>query len=192
MPAPREIWLIRHGETIWSLSGAHTSHTDLPLTEHGREAAAAMGRALAGHRFALVLTSPLARARESCDLAGFGARAVIDPNLRELDYGDYEGRTTAEIWNERPGWNLWRDGCPNGESLADAAARADATIARALEAEGDALLFGHGHILRILAARWLGLEPSAARLLAFSTASFSVLGYEREQRVLSHWNVAAG
>jgi broad specificity phosphatase PhoE len=189
MTAQAEIWLIRHGETAWSLSGAHTSRTDLPLTPRGAEKAAKMGAELKRCDFALVLTSPMRRARETCELAGFGNVAVIDPNLRELDYGDYEGRTTAEIQQERPGWSLWRDGCPNGESFEHAAARTESVIARALQAEGAVALFAHGHILRILASRWLGLAPDAARLFALSTATLSTLGYERETRVMTRWNL---
>lgn len=184
-----EIWLIRHGETEWSLSGAHTSRTDIPLTEHGLEMARGTGRYLAGRKFALVLTSPLQRARMTCIEAGFGDAAVIDPDLCELDYGDYEGRTTSEIQAARPGWSLWRDGCPNGETFEHAAERARAVIERALAADGDVALFAHGHILRILTAVWLGLAPDAARLLALSTASVSMLGHERETRVIARWNL---
>jgi broad specificity phosphatase PhoE len=184
----REIWLIRHGETEWSLSGAHTSRTDLPLTPRGKEKAAMIRAELTDRNFALVLTSPLRRARETCEAAGFGGLALVDPNLQELDYGDYEGRTTAEIQRERPGWSLWKDGCPNGETFEHAAARAESVIARALAADGDTALFAHGHILRMLAACWLGLAPDAARLFALSTASVSTLGYERETRVITRWN----
>ncbi len=184
----REMWLIRHGETEWSLSGAHTGRTDLPLTPRGKEKAAMIGAELIDRNFALVLTSPLRRARETCEAAGFGKVARVDPNLQELDYGDYEGRTTAEIQRERPGWSLWRDGCPNGETFEHAAARAESVIARSLAADGDVALFAHGHILRILAACWLGLPPDAARLFALSTASVSTLGYERETRVITRWN----
>ena len=154
----RELWLVRHGETEWSLSGAHTGRTDIPLTAAGREKAAAVGRYLAGRKFAGVLVSPLVRARETCRLAGY-ENAQIDADLSEWDYGDYEGRTTSQIQAERPGWTLWRDGVPNGETAAQVAARADSVIARALaiEGENDVILFAHGHILRVLAARWLGL-----------------------------------
>jgi broad specificity phosphatase PhoE len=185
-----DIWLIRHGETAWSLSGAHTSRTDLSLTPRGREKAEAIGAELVDRDFALVLTSPLRRARETCEAAGFGEAAIADPNLQELDYGDYEGRTTTEIQRERPGWSLWRDGCPNGESFEHAAARAESVISRALSADGDVALFAHGHILRILAASWLGLAPDAARLFALATASLSTLGYERETRVITRWNLS--
>ena len=141
----KELWLIRHGETEWSLSGAHTGRTDIPLTANGRSQAEALGRRLAGDAFAAVLSSPLARALDTCRLAGFSDRAQIDPDLREWDYGDYEGRTTAEIRAARPGWSLWTDGVPGGESIARVAARADAVIARVSEVEGAAALFSHGH-----------------------------------------------
>jgi broad specificity phosphatase PhoE len=185
-----ELWLIRHGETEWSLSGAHTSRTDIPLTDRGRERATAMGRYLAGKQFALVLTSPMLRARETCRLAGFGDVAQIDPNLREWDYGDYEGLTTRQIQKDRPGWSLWDDGTPNGESVDQAAARTLAVIARAVQAPGDVALFAHGHILRILAGGWLGLAPNSGRLFALSTAALSTLGYERETRVITRWNLS--
>jgi probable phosphoglycerate mutase len=187
---PHQIWLIRHGETEWSLSGAHTSRTDIPLTRAGCEKAAEMGRYLANRPFALVLTSPLLRARETCRLAGFGDVARIEANLHEWDYGDYEGLTTAQIQQQRPGWSLWKDGTPKGESIDHAAARAQAVIARALDATGDVALFAHGHILRILAACWIGLPPVSGRLFALSTATLSTLGYERETRVISSWNLS--
>jgi len=190
MDAKREIWLIRHGETEWSRSGAHTGRTDIPLTPVGRENAAALGRFLAGRQFGLVLCSPMQRARDTCRLAGFGEVAHIDPNLCEWDYGDFEGRTTAAIRQEIPGWSLWADGVPNGETVEAVAARADAVLARALAANGDVALFAHGHILRILTARWLGLEAPAGRLFALGTASVSVLGYERETSVISRWNLS--
>jgi broad specificity phosphatase PhoE len=184
------IWLIRHGETEWALSGAHTGRTDIPLTGEGRAAARAIGRRLAGHRFALVLASPLSRARETGRLAGF-EEAEIDPNLREWDYGDYEGRTTPEIRAQCPGWNLWRDGVPNGESVEQVAARAEAVIARAAAADGDVALFSHGHLLRILTTCWLGLPPVDGRLFVLGTASLSTLGYERETRAITRWNLSA-
>jgi probable phosphoglycerate mutase len=187
----RELWLVRHGETEWSLSGAHTGRTDIPLTAAGRERAAAVGRYLAGRKFAGVLVSPLGRARETCRLAGY-ENAQIDPGLSEWDYGDYEGRTTAQIQAERPGWSLWSDGVPNGETAAQVAARADGVIAHALAVagEGDVALFAHGHILRVLAARWLGLPPEDGRLFALGTAAVSTLGYERETRVITRWNLS--
>jgi probable phosphoglycerate mutase len=185
-----EIWLIRHGETEWSLSGAHTSRTDLPLTERGLEYAARMGPQLRRHPFALVLTSPLRRARQTCEAAGFSDVAIIDPNLQELDYGDYEGRTTSDIQRDRPGWSLWRDGTPNGETFAHAAERTQTVIDRALDAGGDVALFAHGHILRILAATWLGLSPDSGRFFALSTATLSTLGFERDSRVITRWNLS--
>ena len=185
-----ELWLIRHGETEWTVSGAHTGRTDIPLTAAGRQQAEAIGRYLAGKQFSLVLESPLQRARETCALAGFDAVAQVDSNLREWDYGDYEGRTTLDIQREAPGWSLWEDGSLNGETVEQVGARADAVIARAVAAAGDVALFAHGHLLRILAARWLGLAPSAGRLFALSTATVSMLGYERETRVIVRWNLA--
>ncbi|MCU1234185.1 MAG: Phosphoglycerate mutase [Candidatus Solibacter sp.] len=186
----RELWLIRHGETEWSLSGAHTGRTDIPLTAAGQANAAAIGRYFAGHRFALVLTSPLQRARETSRLAGFADEAVIDPDLREWDYGDYEGLTTPQIQAANPQWSLWTDGAPNGESPEQVAARADRVIARVLAVDGDVAIFAHGHILRVLAARWLDLQPSAGRLFALSTGSVSTLGYERSTRVILRWNLS--
>ena len=184
-----ELWLIRHGETAWSLSGAHTGSTDLPLTPEGEEKAIALRPKLAEHPFALVLTSPMQRARRTCELAGLGAGAQVEPNLQEWNYGAYEGRTTADIHRERPGWSPFRDGFPGGETIDQVAARAELVIARALAAKGDVALFAHGHILRILATRWLGLPPADARLFALSTASISRLGYEHETRVITRWNL---
>ncbi len=188
-PMPGELWLIRHGETAWSLSGRHTGRTDIPLTDAGRANAVAVGRYLAGRQFRLVLTSPLARAMETCRLAGFGAAAQIDPNLCEWDYGDYEGHTTAEIRAQRPDWFLWASGVVNGETIGQVAARADAVMARSLQADGDVALFAHGHLLRILTARWLGLPPEAGRLFALGAGSVSTLGYERDTRVIDSWNL---
>jgi len=185
---PGELWLVRHGETEWSLSGAHTGRTDLPLTDAGRQRAIALAACLAGRRFALVLTSPLKRALDTCRLAGYGDAAQPEPNLREWDYGDYEGRTTAEIRKDAPDWSLWVDGVPNGESIGQVAARAQAVIDRALQAPGDVALFAHGHILRILTACWLGLPAADGRLFALGTGSLSTLGYEREIRVITLWN----
>ena len=183
-----QLWLIRHGETEWSLSGAHTGRTDLPLIAVGKERAAALGRYLGGKPFALVLTSPLQRARETCRIAGYGDSAQIEPNLREWDYGAYEGRTTADIRKEAPDWDLWKMGVPGGETIEQVATRARLVIERASATGGDAALFAHGHILRILTACWLGLAPVAGRLFALDTATVSVLGYERESRVIRHWN----
>jgi broad specificity phosphatase PhoE len=178
------IVLARHGETEWSASGKHTSVTDLPLTERGREAARTIGERLAGREFALVLSSPLARARDTAALAGL--EAEIEPNLVELAYGPYEGRTTKEIRVEQPGWSVWKE--PGGETLEQAGARVDRVIARCLDADGDVALFAHGHILRILAARWLELPPERGASFALDTATVSELGFERETRVLSRWN----
>jgi probable phosphoglycerate mutase len=189
----RELWLVRHGETEWSRSGAHTGRTDIPLTAAGRDNAAAVGRYLEVRQFALVLVSPLQRARETCRLAGY-ENALIDPDLSEWDYGDYEGRTTPQIQAERPGWSLWTGGVPHGETVAQVAARAERVIARALavggDPDGDVALFAHGHILRVLAARWLGLPPEDGRLFALGTAAVSTLGYEREARVIIRWNLS--
>jgi broad specificity phosphatase PhoE len=184
-----ELWLIRHGETAWSLSGAHTGRTDLPLTAEGERKAAVLRPKLIGCDFKLVLTSPLQRARHTCELAGFGAVAQIEPNLSEWDYGDYEGRSTDDIHRDRPGWSLFRDGVPGGETIEQVAVRARAVIDRALAANGDVALFAHGHILRILAARWMEIEPEAARLFFLGTAGISRLGYERETRVIIRWNL---
>src|SRR5277367_1670994 len=183
--------LARHGETAWSLSGQHTGLTDLPLTENGQHSARRLGERLQGLTFATVLTSPLQRAMQTCALAGFGARAEVDRDLVEWDYGDYEGRRTAEIVVERPGWQLFRDGCPGGESPQEVAARADQVIARSRALAGNVLLFSSGHFIRVLAARWLGLEPTSnSRYFALSTASLSALGYERElsRPVIQLWN----
>jgi probable phosphoglycerate mutase len=186
----RELWLIRHGETEWSLSGAHTSRTDIPLTPAGRANAGAIGRYLAGRQFALVLVSPLERARETCRLSGYLPAASVDADLCEWDYGDYEGLTTPQIHVDHPHWSLWRDGAPNGESPKETAARADRVIARALAADGDVALFAHGHILRVLGARWLELPSSDGRLFALGTGSVSTLGYERRTRVITRWNLS--
>ncbi|HEY3835537.1 MAG TPA: histidine phosphatase family protein [Bryobacteraceae bacterium] len=187
-----QLWLIRHGETEWSLSGAHTGRTDLPLTERGQQRAQAIGQFLNGRPFALVLTSPLQRARETCRLAGYGEQAVIDENLREWDYGDYEGRSTADIRKDRPGWNLWADGVVNGETVDQVADRARVVINRALfegkNRQGDCALFAHGHILRILTGCWLRLAPNSGQLFALDTATVSVLGWEHETRVIRSWN----
>jgi broad specificity phosphatase PhoE len=178
------IVLARHGETEWSAAGKHTSTTDLPLTERGRDAARTLRTRLAGREFALVLASPRQRALETARLAGY--EPELEPDLVELAYGPYEGRTTAEIREERPGWTVWAD--PGGETLDDAAARADRVIARALAAGGDVALFAHGHILRILGARWLELAPHHGANFKLDTASLSELGFEREIRAFDYWN----
>ena len=185
-----EIVLVRHGETEWSRAGKHTGRTDVPLTEAGREQAQAVGAALQTRRFAAVWTSPLSRAAETCRLAGFADVAVARDELMEWDYGEYEGRTTSEIRGERPGWTLWGDGVPGGETIDEVGARVDRLLAEAASVPGDVLLFAHGHVLRVLAARWLGLEPAAGRLFALDPATLSVLGYERETRVIRLWNQA--
>lgn len=185
----RELWLIRHGETEWSLSGAHTGRTDISLTASGREKAAALGRYLKGYKFDLVLVSPLKRARETCRLAGY-ENALVDLNLGEWDYGDYEGLTTSQIQADIPEWSLWTHGVPNGETVAQVAARAQNVIARTLSVRGNVALFAHGHILRILTACWLGLPAQDGRLFALGTASISTLGYERETAVITRWNLS--
>jgi broad specificity phosphatase PhoE len=184
------IYLARHGETAWSLSGQHTGLTDLPLTERGERNARRLGKRLAGLNFSKVFTSPLQRARRTCELAGFGAVAETDANLVEWNYGDYEGRRTAEIHAERPDWQLFRDGCPGGESPDQIGARADKVVNRLRGIKGDVLLFSSGHFLRVLAARWLGLETVAGRFLMLSTASLSMLSYENNlsQPAIRLWN----
>ena len=180
--------LVRHGESEWSRDGKHTGHTDVPLTDGGRQQARVVGEALRGRDFALVLTSPLSRAFETCGLAGFGDRAERRDDLMEWNYGAYEGRTTPEIREERPGWTLWRDGVPGGETIEQVASRVDLVIEEIRGADGDALLFAHGHVLRVLTARWLGLEPHAGRLFALDPATLSTLGHERETPVIRVWN----
>jgi broad specificity phosphatase PhoE len=186
-----ELWLVRHGETEWSLSGKHTSRTDLPLTEHGRQRAVELGEYLAGTQFAAVLRSPMERARETCEIAGFGDVAVVDEGLREWDYGVYEGKTTREIQTEILGWSVWKDPIVGGETVEQVGVRADGVIARASAAaggDGKVALFAHAHILRILAARWIGLEARGGALFGLGTGSVSVLGWERETRVVCRWN----
>jgi broad specificity phosphatase PhoE len=180
--------LVRHGATDWSRSGRHTGRTDIPLDDEGRAQARAIGERLRSWTFSLVLTSPLGRARETCALAGLGDRAEVEPDLAEWDYGDYEGRTTAEICETRPGWTVFTGGVVNGETVEQVGTRADRVIARIRDVDGTVALFSHGHMLRILAARWLGLAPVDGRLLALDTATLSVLGYEHETRVVQCWN----
>jgi probable phosphoglycerate mutase len=186
------VYLARHGETAWTISGQHTGLTDIPLTERGERNARRLGERLDGLTFAHVFTSPLQRARQTCELAGFGAAAQVDPELVEWNYGDYEGRKTVDIRKERPDWQLFRDGCPGGESVAQIGARADRVIARLRSLDGDILLFSSGHFLRVFGARWCGLEPSAGRYLYLGTATLSVVGYERDRQspVLRLWNDA--
>jgi broad specificity phosphatase PhoE len=183
-----ELWLIRHGETAWSLSGQHTSRTDIPLTDHGKARAKEIHDYLNGRPFSLVLTSPRQRAKETCSIAGYGDVAQTDGNLSEWDYGSYDGRTTAEIRAERPGWSIWDDGVLDGEKIEQVAARAQAVIDRSLAAGGQVALFSHAHFLRILAATWLGIGPRGGKLLALGTGSISRLGFERENRVILSWN----
>ncbi len=185
----QQIYLVRHGETEWSRSGQHTGRTDIPLTAEGRRQAEALGRSLDGRSLA-VWTSPLSRARETCRLAGFGDAAAVDDDLREWDYGVYEGRTTLDIRRETPDWSVWLSPIEGGESLEQVAGRARRAIDRAAAAGSDAALFAHGHILRILAACWIGMPPIAGRFLALDTATVSVLGYERQTRVIRRWNAA--
>ena len=187
-----ELWLIRHGETEWSRLGRHTGRTDVPLTEAGRGQARAVARKLRGHTFALVLSSPLSRALDTASLAGFGDRVETSDDLLEWDYGADEGRTTAEIRKSRPAWTVWRDGPAGGESAEQVAARVDRVIERVRSGSGDGLVFAHGHVLRILAARWLGEPATEGRLYALSTATVSVLGWERETAVMERWNEACG
>lgn len=191
------VYLARHGETSWSLSGQHTGLTDLPLTERGERNARRLGERLKGLNFAKVFTSPLKRAARTCELAGFGASAEVDRELVEWNYGDYEGRTSAEILKERPdwprserGWQLFRDGCPGGESPQQVGARADRVVGRVRAVRGDVLIFSSGHFSRVFAARWLGLEPDAGRFFLLNTASLSALGYEHtlSEPVIRFWN----
>ena len=186
----QELWLIRHGETEWSAAKRHTGRTDIPLTPMGERHAAELSQTLAGRRFSLVLCSPLRRARPTCELAGYGAVATLTDGLLEWDYGIYEGRTTEEMRQEDHGWSIWSTSIPKGESLEQVGRRAQGVIEQALKAKGDVILFAHAHILRVLTACWLGLQPEAGRLFVLRTASISVLGYERETRVITQWNVS--
>lgn len=190
--AQSEIWLIRHGETEWSRSGRHTGRTDVPLTRSGVGEAAGLRPRLGDRRFSLVLSSPLSRAWETCRLAGYGDAAVRTDDLLEWDYGAYEGRTAAEIRAEVPGWSLWVDGVPGGESVEQVAIRARRVIDQAVQGTGDGALFAHGHVLRILAACWVGLPPREGKLLVLGTAAISVLGWENGDRVIRTWNLLPG
>jgi broad specificity phosphatase PhoE len=183
-----EIVLVRHGETEWSATSRHTSRTDLPLTEAGRERARSLRDRLSERSFALVLCSPLRRARETCELAGFGEVAELVDDLHEWDYGEYEGLSTPQIREVRPDWNLWRDGCPGGEQPAEVGERADRVLARLRGADGDALAFAHGHILRVVTARWLRMEVAEGARFALAAGGVGVLGFERETEVLEGWN----
>jgi broad specificity phosphatase PhoE len=184
-----EVVLVRHGETEWSRELKHTGSTDVPLTDRGREEAERVGEALRGRTFTLVLTSTLQRATETCRLAGFGEVARRRDELREWDYGDYEGRKTEDIRREVPRWTIWSGGVPNGETIEQVGARADRVLVEIRALGGDILVFSHGHLLRILTARWLGLEPQAGQLFALDPATLSTLGYERETSVISEWNL---
>jgi len=183
-----EIWLIRHSETEWALTGQHTGHTDIPLTERGRREAVLLGNRLQGHPFARVFTSPLSRAADTCRLAGFGEIAEEDPDLEEWDYGEYEGKTTAELRQDQPDWTIWNAPVRGGESAAQVGVRVDRVIARVSGVPGYVALFAHGHVLRILAARWIGLPASGGARLALDTASISRLGTEHGTPVIVRWN----
>jgi broad specificity phosphatase PhoE len=186
-PQPN-LTLVRHGDTEWSLSGRHTGWTDIPLVESGRRQAAQLGRRLGNASFGLVLSSPLSRALETCRLAGFGESVATDPDLREWNYGDLEGLTSDEIRRSVPGWTIWSGPVPGGESADEVGRRADRVIARALASGGDVAIFAHGHLLRVLAARWLGLAAQDGALFELGTATLSRLGWERERRVIELWN----
>ena len=185
-----EVYLARHGETAWTLTRQHTGRTDIPLTPRGEQNARSLAPRLKGVAFARVLVSPLLRARRTCELAGFGDHAELDPALQEWDYGQYEGRRTTDIRQERPDWFLFRDGCPGGESVEVVGVRADHVIARLRTIDGNILVFSHGHFLRVLAARWLGLPAGDARHFVLSTAALSILGYEhtRDEPAIRLWN----
>ena len=194
-PGRPVVWLARHGETEWSRALRHTGRTDLPLTAAGEREARLLRKPLAAVSFDRVLSSPLSRARETCELAGLGGRAELRDDLLEWDYGDYEGRTSADIRRDRPGWLLWRDGCPNGESAADVGTRADRIVAELLDTpapdDGSGAtiaVFAHGHLLRVLCARWLGLTPADGQLFGLGTATLSRLGWEHDYRVIQRWN----
>jgi len=180
--------LIRHGDTEWSLTGRHTGWTDIPLVASGRRQAELLGARLAGRSFSLVMSSPLSRAFETCRLAGLGDAVVVDPDLREWNYGDLEGLTSDEIRGTLPGWTIWSGPVPGGETSEEVGQRADRVITRALSAAGDVAIFAHGHLLRVLAARWLGLPPDHGALFELGTATLSQLGWERERRVIELWN----
>ncbi len=187
-----ELWLIRHGETEWAISGQHTGITDIPLTDRGRERAKGIREYLHHRSFKKVFVSPLGRARETCAIAGYGDQAIVDPNLAEWNYGDFEGKTTPEIREKYPDWLIWNGPVPNGETIEQVGQRTDKVIARSLAGlgtDGGAIaLFAHGHVLRILTARWLELAPDGGRLFALGTGSVSVLGLERDQHVIQEWN----
>ena len=183
-----DVFVVRHGETAWSLTGQHTGRTDIPLTENGRCLAGRLRPALAKETFALVLVSPMQRARQTCELAGLGTAAVIDPDLVEWNYGEYEGLTPKQIDEKAPGWLIFRDGCPGGESPEQIGARVDRVIAGARAVEGDVALFAHGHVLRVLAARWIGLPAGAGQHFLLDTGTLCVLGYYRDIPAVKIWN----
>ena len=187
-PEPQRLVLVRHGQTDWAHEGRHTGWRDIPLNAAGEAQARTVANALAGWRFSAVLCSPLQRARRTAELAGLAPQAEYDADLREWNYGDYEGRTFTEIQAERPGWNIWNDGVVNGESISDIGARADRVITRVRDVDGDVCLVAHGHLLRILTARWLGLAPIEGRCFEFYTCAISVLGSERSHTAVQRWN----
>jgi broad specificity phosphatase PhoE len=182
------LFIVRHGETEWSKSGQHTSHTDLPLTPYGEEQGSVVAGKLEGESFGLVLCSPLARARETCRLAGFADDAELCDDLHEWDYGEYEGLTSPQIWETTPDWVLWRDGCPGGESPAEVGARLDRVLARFAAVDGDVLAFAHGHSLRVLTARWLEMEVAAGKHFKLAAAAIGVLGHERSTPTIDRWS----
>ena len=191
MTDTHDIILIRHGETEWSVSGQHTGRTDIPLTDTGRQQAEALGRRVAAWTFDRVLSSPMSRAIETCRLAGLGDQAELTDDLQEWDYGEYDALRTVDIREERPGWTVWKDGAPGGETVDDVGRRADRVLEVARAAAGDVALFGHGHMLRVIAARWIDLPPDYGARLGLSTATISVLGWERETAVIHRWNDVA-
>lgn len=184
----QKVYLLRHGETEWSLNGRHTGVTDVPLTKNGRMAAQLLRPILARETFGLVLSSPLQRARETCELAGLGERANVERDLMEWNYGEYEGLTTEQIRMTRPGWSVFRDGCPGGELPEQIGTRADRVLTKVRAAEGNVALFAHGHILRVFAARWINLSPSYGEHFLLDTATLNVLGYYRESPAFKIWN----
>jgi broad specificity phosphatase PhoE len=184
----QQVYVVRHGETEWSLSGQHTGVTDIPLTENGRAVARRLQPILAKVSFSLVLTSPLGRARETCELVGLGGRATVEPDLMEWNYGEYEGLTAKQIHAKRRGWVIFRDGSPGGETPEDVAVRADRVIARVRAAPGNVALFAHGHIFRVLVSRWIGLPPAAGQHFLLDTATLNILGYYRDSPAVKVWN----
>jgi probable phosphoglycerate mutase len=188
----QEVYLVRHAETEWSLSGQHTGATDIPLTENGRAVARRLKPLLADESFALVLSSPLRRARDTCELAGLAERAVIEPDLKEWNYGEYEGLTLKQIREQKPGWMIFRDGCPGGELPEQVGARVDRVIARVRAVPGKVALFAHGHVFRVLVARWMGLAASGGQHFLLDTATLSVLGYYGDSPAVKRWNAPLG